>query len=220
MERATSAPSRTVGPVRLSYTQNLLTPKAFRVGDTPRYGLTLLFDKKDPDHKAALRQLAEDAKSVLAAKWPNEANRPRTKIVGGIDSPIKDADIAVNRQGIPMLEKNPEYAGHYVIRLGTTAQPPVLDRNLQAILDPGEIYGGVWAKVALNAYAFSGDTNRGVTFGLNGVQKWKDGERFGGGRPAVTDMFEPAGSEDPSNYTDDSDPFAGAPVKSDDDFEF
>jgi hypothetical protein len=231
MEKATSAPTRTVGPVRLSYTQNLFTPKAFRAGDTPRYGLTIMFEKSDPAHQSALKQLAADAKMVLESRWPNPTTRPRVPIVGGIDSVIKDADKAVNRQGIPMLEKNPEYAGHYIIRLGTISRPPVIDRNMQEILDPEEIYGGVWAKVALNAYTFSGDTNKGVTFGLNGVQKWKDDERFGGGRPPVAQMFEPApaGSEDPSSY-DDFDlppaaaaaaPKAAAPAPAaDDDFPF
>jgi hypothetical protein len=80
-----------------------------------------------------------------------------------------------------------------------------VDRNLQEIIDAGEIYGGVWACVSVNAYAYDVKANKGVTFGLNGIQKIKDGESFGTGRPAVSAMFTPAASEDPANYSLDDD---------------
>jgi hypothetical protein len=49
--------------------------------------------------------------------------------------------------------------------------------------------------------------NKGVTFGLNSVQKWADGERFSG-RQSADDAFDDIqteGLDDENNYSDDED---------------
>lgn len=53
-----------------------------------------------------------------------------------------------------------------------------------------------------------------MTFGLNGVQFWDDGDRIGGGRPALNNMFEAdaGGQNDPANY----DAFGGGQQQSGD----
>ena len=79
----------------------------------------------------------------------------------------------------------------------------------QEILDANEIYGGCYCKVNMNVYTFEQPLNKGVTIGLNGIQKWADGEALGGGRPPLDEMFDVAasGSDNPANY---GDPFSGA----------
>jgi Protein of unknown function (DUF2815). len=62
--------------------------------------------------------------------------------------------------------------------------------------------GGCWCKVNINPYARKRKTNQGISVGLNGVQKWRDGDRFGRGSYKVDDMFD-SGEDDPVNYQDD-----------------
>jgi hypothetical protein len=201
----------TTPPVRLSYTNSLFTPRAMTAGQTPKYSVVLLFDKTNKEQMAALKTLHDLAKACHSEKWPDPAKAPRIPMIGHDKSPIKDADKAADSQGVPLIEKNPEYAGHFIIRASTTTKPILVDRQRQELLDKEVIYGGCYAKVNLNPYAYSGTENKGVTFGLNGVQFWSDGERFGGGRPKMEDMFEAGSADDPANYGDaafpEADPF-------------
>jgi hypothetical protein len=194
--------------VRVSY-PSVFTPRSVNGGEA-KYSITLMFDKKNPEHIKFLKEvLVPEATKALVDKWPDETKRPRIPIAGHDKSPIKDGDKNCDQQGVPLHEKNPEYAGHWIVRAGSKEQKPVVDRNRQELMDKGKIYGGCFCKVNLNAYAFSGELNKGVTFGLNGVQFWADGDSFGGGRMKIEDMFDAAGADDPSNYSGElEDPLA------------
>lgn len=195
----------TTDPVRCSYPQ-LFTPRAVQAGATPKYGIVLMFDKKNKEQMDCLKLLRDEAQQVLEDKWPDEKKRPRIPVLGHDRSPIKDCDKALNNQGVPLVEQNPEYEGHYIIRANTTQPPLVVDGNKQEVLDPNKIYGGCWVKANINAYAYNQDTNQGVTFGLNGVQFHHDDDSFGGGRPSIDSMFdkvEDTGADDPDNYAAD-----------------
>lgn len=207
MSSSIAQDSRTSPVMRISYPQ-VFTPKAFQAGQTPRYGVVILIDKKDKEQMAFMRLLHADAAAVLAVKWPNPETRPRIPLTGHDKSVFKDGDTALNNQGIPVKERNPEYTGHYFVRAGSTQKPIVVDRNRNEIRDPNEIYGGCYCKVNVNAYTFDQALNKGVTLGLNGIQKIRDGEAFGGGKPPLDEMFEAeaGGAEDAANYAD---PFAG-----------
>jgi hypothetical protein len=200
----------TTPPMRISYPQ-IFTPRAFEDGGTPRFSVILMVDKTDKEHMAFVKQLYQDLDAVRKEHWPDEAKRPRNALMGETKSPIKDGDKTVDTNGIPLSEKNPEYAGHYIITASATRKPAVVNRNLHEVIDPNVVYGGCRCKVNVNAYSFDVRANRGATVGLNGVQFWDGGEPFGGGRPPVEDMFDaaPNGSDNPDNY-DGGDPFAPA----------
>ena len=174
-------------------------------GGTPSYSVRLMFDKSNKEHMDFLKLLAADMKSVLERQWPDEATRPRIPVVGHDKSPIKDGDKNCNGQGIPFKEKNPEVAGHFFFNCSKyTEGLIVVDRNKAEILNKGDIYSGCKCKVNINAYARTRADNPGVSIGLNGVQKWEDGERIGGGAPSVDEMFTAdSGADDPNNYDGD-----------------
>jgi hypothetical protein len=208
----------TTPPIRVSF-PTIFTPRAIEQGQTPKYSIVLMFDKTNADHLAALKALFTEAQAAFNAKWPANADgtpnakAPRIPLKGHDKSPFKDGDTACNSQGIPLSEKNPEYAGHFVVRAASTTKPLVVDRATQEVLDSAAVYGGCWCKVNLNPYAYDTAGNKGVTFGLNGVQFWKEGDSFGGGRPALSDMFTKAESENPAAYGNTAaDPFAAAPA--------
>lgn len=204
-----SRPNRTTPAVRISF-PDVFRPRAFQEGDTPRYSVTMMFNKANAEHMAFVKLLHGDLQAALAAKWPDPSNRPRTPLVGSPRSPIKDGDTTLNLQDVPIKENNPAYAGHYIVRASSTKPIKVVDRRTSEIIDDSEVYGGCWAKVAINAYTYSG-RSQGVTLGLNGLQKWADDDSFGGGRPSVEQMFtaEDGGADDPSNYGDN--PFVDNP---------
>jgi hypothetical protein len=91
-----------------------------------------------------------------------------------------------------------EFKGKWIVRAKTSlGQPGVVDKALNKIIDPSEIYSGVYAHVNITAKAYT-LPDKGVTFYLNHVQKVKDGEPFVGGRSQAKDVFEelelPAGA--------------------------
>lgn len=203
-ENVSKLPVR-VGPIRVSY-PCVFQPRAFQAGQTPKYSIALMFDKQNEEHKKVLATLHKQMQEALAEKWPDEKTRPRNPLIGDTRSPIKDGDKTLNTSGIPISEANPEYAGHYIVRASSTRAPRVVDRGLNTIMDSNEIYGGCFCNVNINVYTYDKGVNKGVTFGLNGVQKHADGESFAGGNMAAEDMFESGGADDPANYGDD--PFA------------
>lgn len=200
----------TTPAVRISYPA-IFQPRAVRAGQEAKYSVVLMFDKKNHEHMNCLRMLYVQCQEAFQERWgakPEQA--PRVPLQGHDRSPIKDGDTARNTQGIPLVEKNPEYAGHFVVRAANISRPKIVDRNLQDILDPQVIYGGCRCKVSINAYAFDTNGNKGVTFGLNGIQFWADDDAFGATRLSAEQMFDAAGAEDPANYGG-ADPFASNP---------
>ena len=73
--------------------------------------------------------------------------------------------------------------------VSSSTRPGIVDRNVQPILDSTEVYSGCYARVSINAFAYNAKGNQGVSFGLNHVQKTRDGD-FLGGRSRAEDDFE------------------------------
>jgi hypothetical protein len=65
----------------------------------------------------------------------------------------------------------------------------VVDRRVQPILDPDEIYSGMWAIVDINFACFSMSSNSGISCYLNNLQKVRDDTPLGGSAPKPEDVF-------------------------------
>ena len=63
------------------------------------------------------------------------------------------------------------------------------DANLQEILDPTQIYSGMYGRVNVRFYAFSNSGNVGIACALNMVQKLQDGEPLSGSRITAEEAF-------------------------------
>lgn len=95
------------------------------------------------------------------------------------------------------LNKYPQYAGKivapassYGLQPGVVAagKDPATGRP-RVITDAAELYSGCYCRARVNAYGYKGESN-GLTFGLVGVQKVRDGEPLGFARGPVEEMFE------------------------------
>ena len=179
------------GKVRLSYA-HLFEPHASFENQQPKYSVVILVPKTD---KETIRKIKAAQKVALE-------NGKNTKFNGSIPknwkNTFRDGDEEMD------LEKNPEYEGMMFMTVSNSQKPGIVDRDVQPILDPTEVYSGCYARVSINAFPFSASGNKGVSFGLNHVQKLADGEPFGSITRAEDD-FEPLDSEDEEWGEDEDD---------------
>lgn len=71
--------------------------------------------------------------------------------------------------------------GGRFINLSTKQRPAVVDRNGAPIVDPQRIYGGCFVRAYINAFAWDNPVGgKGLSFGLNGIQFLRDGDRIDG----------------------------------------
>lgn len=163
------------GKVRLSYC-HLDAPYASFEGQEPKYSTVILVPKSD----------TKTIQAIESAQRAALENGRHSKFNGTIPknwkNTFRDGDEEAD------LEKNPEYKGHMFMTVSNKTRPGLVDRNVQPILDPTELYSGCYARVSINAFPFSASGNKGVSFGLNHVQKLEDGGRFGGGSSAEDDF--------------------------------
>lgn len=182
------------GEVRLSYV-NLFTPKANDKG-TDVWSALLLIPKSD---RATLVALKNAAEAALAAGIANGKLKAGTSLKNAWGT-LKDGDERDD------LDEKPEYAGNYYMNVNSYRPPGIVDAQVRPILDSTEVYSGCFAKVSINAYAYNYEnTKRGITFGLNHVQKVRDGDSLGGVSRAEDDF---AALEDADDGNSD-DPMSG-----------
>ena len=166
------------GKVRLSYV-HLFEPYSPDEDKAPRYSCVILIPKTD---KATMRSIREAQKaalengvsSVFGGKLPREWH-----------DTIKDGDDEDQTD----LERNPEYAGHWYMSIAAKTKPGIVDQRREPITDSSDVYSGCYARISMNAFAYNVKGNKGVSFGLNHVQKWADGD-FLGGRSRAEDEFD------------------------------
>lgn len=164
------------GKVRLSYC-HVFEPHAVNEGDEPKYSTVILIPKTD---KQTVRKLKAAQQAALSNGVASTFNG---KLPKDWHDTIKDGDVDAD------LERNPEYEGHYYLSVSAKTKPGVVDQNLNPVLDTTEVYSGCYARVSLNAFPYNVKGNKGVSFGLNHVQKWADGD-FLGGRSRAEDDFD------------------------------
>jgi len=181
---ATKSPTKVVtGPdVKMSYL-HILEPASIN-GSNPKYSGSFLIPRNSPDVakiKAAIQAAYDEGQAKL--KGSGKAVPP----LATLKTPLRDGD--AERPG------DEDYAGYYFVNANNTTKPGIVDINLNPIMDPDEIYSGIFGRVSLNFFAFNSNGNRGIACALLNVMKCKDGPRLGGHASAAEDFGEFA--EDP-----------------------
>ena len=179
----------TTGEARLSYV-HLNQPYAREAGQKEKYQVTVLVPKTDVATKQRIDAAIEAAMQAgVAGVW----NGKRYNV-----HPLWDGD-GVTQSGQPF---GPECKGHWVFTASTDAQykPGVVDANLQPVLDPRNIYSGVYGRVGFDVYPYSNPNKKGVGFGLSNVQILRDGEPLGAAPMSAEEDFGTP-SQAQSQYT-------------------
>lgn len=181
------------GKVRLSYV-HLFEP--YGDGDDKKFSVVALIPKTD---KATIRDILAAQKAALAdgmqkQKFGSLTTAEKRAIAAetipdSFTNTLRDGDEEAD------LERNPEYAGHMFMNVSARTKPGIVDRALEPIVDSTEVYSGCYARLSINAFPFNTQGNKGISFGLNHVQKVADGD-FLGGRSRAEDDFDELEDED------------------------
>lgn len=168
---ATPASLKVIARGRLSYS-HIDKPYASNGGD-PKYSASLIIDKSDTKTIDAINAAVEAAVQRGVAKFGSGFEK------GTLKRPLRDGD----------AERDDEaYSGAYFVNANSKIAPKIVDRDLQPIFDPDEVYSGCYVRLSLTFYPFSANGNKGVACGLGNVQKIKDGEHLGGRSSAEQDF--------------------------------
>lgn len=146
---------------------HVFTPHTAFDGQPAKYSLVMLIPKNADI--SALKKLALEA---AKEKWGD-------KIPKDLRNPFRDGD----------TKELEGYKGCWFIQATTKTKPGLVDNKLTPIIAPEEFYAGCYARATVNAYAYDRAGNKGVAFGLQNIQKLKDGEPFSG-RTRAEDDFD------------------------------
>lgn len=160
------------GKCRFSFV-NVFQPHSFKEGDVPKYDITVIIPKSDTKTIEAIKA------AIKAAAEKGAQKHFGGRVPTNVAHTFKDGDTQTDDMGDLVKQKYPEYENSYYIRLASKNAPKVLDANRQEIIDPTEVYSGCYGRVSMTFFAYSGDGKRGVSAGLNNVQKLEDGEPLG-----------------------------------------
>lgn len=169
----------TINNVRFSYC-NLFQPQA-RPGQDPKYSTTVLVPKSNTAAKAAIdAAIAEALEYGVSKRW-NGVRPPQPAIC------VHDGDGPRPSDGQPFGE---ECRNCWVFTASSKQAPFVVDANVQPIINPTEVYSGMWGNVNVNFFPYNSNGKKGIGCGLNGVQKIGDGEPLSG-RVTAEEAFKP-----------------------------
>ena len=188
----------TINDVRFSYC-NLYEPVS-KNGQDPKYSVTVLVPKTNTAAKAAIDAAIQEAAAGVTKCW------------GGIRPPqpaicVHDGDGVRPSDGMPFGE---ECHGCWVFTASSKQQPFVVDTNVQNIIDPRQVYSGMWGNISINFFAYNQAGKRGVGCGLNGVQKTRDGEPLTS-RVTAQEAFSPVAGTG-TGAAPQRDPITGQPI--------
>lgn len=166
----------TTGETRLSYV-HLYEPYSSNGGEA-KYCTTVLVPKNDVQTKARIDAAIEYAKQKgVAEKW-NGVLPPVVALA------IYDGD-GVRPNGEPF---GAECKGCWVFTASNKNPVQMVDSGMNPIVQKGELYSGCYARVCVSCFAYNSNGKRGIGFGLEAVQKLRDGDPLGGG-VSVADAF-------------------------------
>jgi hypothetical protein len=128
-----------------------------------------------------ISSLKKEAQSAASEKWGSAI--PKT-----MRSPFRTNEELDNP--IPNI---PDDAIVMTFSANENRRPGVVDANLNDIIDESECYSGAWYRAQVRAYAYDQAGNKGVSFGLENLQKVRDDDALGGGRIPASKAFEAFG---------------------------
>lgn len=157
-------------------------------GQEAKFSLTMLFDKK----KADLSKMKEAAFAAATEKWG-----PKEKWPKNLRMPFRDGNEKSDLQG---------YENTIYVTVSSKQKPGLVDNQVQPIISEDDFYAGCYARATLTAFAYDKAGNKGISFGLQNIQKLRDGESFSG-RKRAEDEFEAVddGSNNEDNFPSSDD---------------
>jgi hypothetical protein len=179
---------------RVSY-PNVFKPKKNELNGKDEYSLVALFPKNTD-----LSKLKAAAQAAIEEKW----GKDKTKWPQNLRTPFRDQGEKGKideKSGQKILPAGHEEGAIY-LNLKSAQKPGVVDMSVQDIINENDFYPGCWARATVNAYAYDQKGNRGVSFGLQNIQKTKEGEPLSGRMKAQAEFQPIEGTESGGTGTD------------------
>lgn len=184
---------------RVSYPQ-VFEAKLNELSKKAEYSVVALFPKGTD-----LSGLEKAAKEAMVKRWGVDPKKwPKNRRSPFRDQVEREKE---NDEGLKYLPDGHE-AGAIFMNLKTKNRPGLVNASCKPILDETEFYAGCYARAAVVAYAYDAAGNAGVAFGLQHIQKLKDGEPFSG-RVSLEQAFSPLEMEDSQTAETDMDALFG-----------
>lgn len=181
--------------VRLAFANAIFRAKSVNDGEA-RFSALFIIDpstqkKLVKEVNAAIDEAAEEKWTTRAPKIL-KALRKQDKLC------LHDGDTKEEYDGFEDML--------YVSAASKTA-PLILDRDRSPLSErSGRPYSGCYVNAIIDIWAQdSSEYGKRINAGLKGIQFLKDGEPFGGGKPADADDFDDLGLEDDDDDLDDDD---------------
>ena len=173
-------PNKITTPVFRVRFASVFNPRSMENDDgskgTEKYGLTMIFDED-----ADLSKMKKLAKAAAKQKWGDKLSGKRM--------PFRDGEEKEDHDGFE--------AGMTFCSASTQYRPGIVDRGREPIIEQSEFYDGCYARATVHCFTYEVKGNKGVSFGLNNIQKVRDGEILSGNNAA--DDFD----EIDDDYDDD-----------------
>lgn len=169
------------GKVRFSFV-NVFEARAFGEGQTPKYSVMLLIPKSD------VGTITRIKKAIDAAAQKGISTKFGGKLPAVLKTTLKDADKDTDQDGEIFAEKWDYTAGHYIINVSSKNQPQIVDAECNPIINPTEFYSGCYGRASINFFPYNNNGNKGISAGLNNLQKLEDGEPLGSFTTAEQDF--------------------------------
>lgn len=144
-----------------------------------KYSVNLLIPKNDTQTLARI-QAAITATETMAMAGDWGGRKPQV-----YKNPVlHDGDAPHPETGVV----DPVAAGHYFLRARSDNKPGLVDINLNPIIEKEDFYSGCYGRASVTFFPYNTEGTKGISCGLNNLQKTHDGERLAGGASAEEDF--------------------------------
>lgn len=151
-------------------------------GSKPKFSVTMLFDvdeiNKDPAEKAKWDALVAAIPAAAISKFGSEPAKYKKPFKKGSDQTNNETGAIYNG-----------FEGMVTLNAASESRPGLVDEDVNPIIEQDKFYGGCYARASINLYAWSHpQSGKGVSAGLQNIQKISDGEQFSGKSKAEDDF--------------------------------
>lgn len=152
------------GKVRVSY-EHLLEPAGVNGSDEKKYSASIIIPKSDTQCIETIQKAIDNAVQLGIEKYGKSFKNAK------MHTPIHDGDVEKEGDGA--------YADSWYINISNKQKPGIVGLDRNPIVDPSEIYSGMWARFTVNFYPYS-VSGTGISASLQNCQKLEDDEPLGG----------------------------------------
>jgi hypothetical protein len=163
--------------VRLAFPQ-LFEAKTVNGEGKPAFSANFIINSKDPQIKAIDALIERVAKE----KWGAKAEAQLKSLRATDKLCLHNGDTKSQYSG---------YEGNFFVSARNSVRPLVVDSDKTTLTtEDGRPYSGCYVNAVLELYCQDNSFGKRINAVLSGVQFFKDGEAFAGGRSASVDDFE------------------------------